>query len=128
MHTLAHSLLQSSYTMEGDLDDVHGLPKRNSGIIPRTIRKLFELMDKSDPENHVMVSMLELYNEDLRDLFCDPSEQKPLTIVEAQKGTSFKVLNNKEVPISSAEKGLKVMKEGIKRRMTAATQFNDKSR
>lgn len=114
--------------MEGDLGEVEGLQGRNAGIIPRTIRKLFEEIKSKDPENHVMVSMLELYNEELRDLLCGSDEHKPLNIFEEKDGTGVKVQNIKEIPITTAEIGLSVMKEGVRRRMTAATNTNDKSR
>lgn len=113
--------------MEGDLEEVEGLQERNAGIIPRTIRKLFDELKTRDPKSHVMVSMLELYNEELRDLLCGAEgERKPLSLADDGTGTTVK--NVKEVPIASAKKGLEIMKEGVRRRMTAKTDKNEKSR
>ncbi|CAO3653703.1 unnamed protein product [Mucor hiemalis] len=115
-----------TYTMEGDLEEVEGLQERNAGIIPRTIRKLFDELKTRDPQCHVMVSMLELYNEELRDLLCGAEgERKPLTLADDGTGTTVK--NVKEIPIVSAKSGLEIMKEGVRRRMTAKTNKNEKS-
>lgn len=115
-----------TYTMEGDLEEVEGLQERNAGIIPRTIRKLFDELKTRDPKSHVMVSMLELYNEELRDLLCGAEgERKPLSLADDGTGTTVK--NVKEIPIASAKKGLEIMKEGVRRRMTAKTDKNEKS-
>ncbi|CAO3698775.1 unnamed protein product [Rhizopus stolonifer] len=70
--------------------------------------------------------MLELYNEELRDLLRLNEESKPLHIFE--DGTSgVKVQNVHEVMIADASQGLDIMKSGIKKRMTAATNCNEKS-
>lgn len=112
--------------MEGDLSEDEGGHGRNAGIIPRTIRQLFQELKQRDPENHVMVSMLELYNEELRDLLCFSDEPKPLNIFE--DGTGVVVQGIKEHAITSVERGLEMMKSGVKKRMTASTNINDKSR
>ncbi|GAA5815445.1 hypothetical protein MFLAVUS_008954 [Mucor flavus] len=114
-----------TYTMEGDLSEDEGGHGRNAGIIPRTIRQLFQELKQRDPENHVMVSMLELYNEELRDLLCFSDEPKPLNIFE--DGTGVVVQGIKEHAITSVERGLEMMKSGVKKRMTASTNINDKS-
>ncbi|GAA5801870.1 hypothetical protein HPULCUR_007326 [Helicostylum pulchrum] len=114
-----------TYTMEGDLSEDEGGHGRNAGIIPRTIRQLFLELKNRDPENHVMVSMLELYNEELRDLLCFSDEPKPLNIFE--DGTGVVVQGIKEHAITSVERGLEMMKSGVKKRMTASTNINDKS-
>jgi hypothetical protein len=53
-----------TFTMEGDSND-----SKQAGMIPRAIRELFSILDDSGTEYSVKVSYLELYNEELRDLF-----------------------------------------------------------
>lgn len=111
--------------MEGDIGEEAGGCGAKAGIIPRTINQLFTELQKMDPENHVMVSMLELYNEELRDLLCFSDDAKPLNMFEY--GTGFVVQGIKEHAITSIERGIDLMKFGVKKRMTAATNINDKS-
>jgi hypothetical protein len=108
--------------MEGNLNG----ERREAGIIPRTIRKLFQELGPMNVENQISVSMLELYNEDLRDLLSSAKDPKPVKIFE--EDNKFIVKNITEHPITSAEKGLEIMNTGVKRRMTAPTDINDKSR
>lgn len=110
-----------TYTMEGDLDNI----ALSAGIIPRIIFDLFQRLKRK--KDTVKISMLELYNEELRDLLRLNEESKPLHIFE--DGTSgVKVQNVHEVMIADASQGLDIMKSGIKKRMTAATNCNEKSR
>lgn len=109
-----------TYTMEGDLDNI----ALSAGIIPRIIFDLFQRLKRK--KDTVKISMLELYNEELRDLLRLNEESKPLHIFE--DGTSgVKVQNVHEVMIADASQGLDIMKSGIKKRMTAATNCNEKS-
>lgn len=115
--------------MEGDLGEtLTGGYGNNAGIIPRIIYNLFDDTGLRTKKHHIMVSMLELYNEDLRDLLCASDEQKPLNIFEEKDGTGIKVQNIQEQLISSASQGLEIMKAGVKKRMTASTKCNKKSR
>lgn len=99
---------------------------KQEGIIPRVIKELFQELQKKDPECHVTISMLELYNEEIRDLLGFSDDQKVFNIYE--DGTGVKVQNLKEHTITSVERGIDMMKHGVKKRMTAATNINDKSR
>lgn len=99
---------------------------KQEGIIPRVIKELFLELQKKDPECHVTISMLELYNEEIRDLLGFSDDHKFLNIYE--DGTGVKVQNLKEHAITSVERGIEMMKYGVKKRMTAATNINDKSR
>ncbi|CEG65458.1 hypothetical protein RMATCC62417_02246 [Rhizopus microsporus] len=115
-----------TYTMEGDLENANGKPAPNAGIIPRIICDLFECLNGRDGEHIVKISMLELYNEELRDLLYPGDENKTLNIYDdAQNGV--KVSNIHEEVIISAAHGLDIVKTGVKKRMTAATNCNEKS-
>ncbi|CEP11189.1 hypothetical protein [Parasitella parasitica] len=110
-----------TFTMEGDLTDDDGRPANKAGIIPRTIYDLFE---KLPGNSYVTVSMLELYNEELRDLLCASDTQKPLKIFEEN---GMAKVNCQEYNISSVARGLEIMKLGVRKRMTAATNCNEQS-
>ncbi|KAI8097850.1 kinesin-domain-containing protein, partial [Gilbertella persicaria] len=115
-----------TYTMEGDLrQSVRGSAANNAGVIPRTIYNLFRILDKQEKEAHVTVSMLELYNEELRDLLSAENDRTEVKILD--NGSNVIVKGVKDHPIITAEDGLEIMKRGVKKRMTAATNCNEKS-
>ncbi|KAJ1949417.1 hypothetical protein IWQ62_006738, partial [Dispira parvispora] len=58
-----------TFTMEGDLNCTHTIASENAGIIPRTLFRLFHTLENNQAEFSVRLSYLELYNEELRDLF-----------------------------------------------------------
>ncbi|KAI9264798.1 kinesin motor domain-containing protein [Sporodiniella umbellata] len=113
-----------TYTMEGELSDTDDKPVINSGIIPRIIYDLFQNLKRK--EDTVKISMLELYNEELRDLLRQNEDSKPLNIFE-DSASGVKVQNAHEVLITNASQGLDIMRSGVKKRMTAATKCNEKS-
>ena len=56
-----------THTMEGDLSDI-----TNHGVIPRSAQTIFETLQKPEYTSHsVTCSYLEIYNEDLGDLFAE---------------------------------------------------------
>ena len=60
-----------TYTMgtdAGDLSSAEGELPENAGIVPRTIAMLMEILG-SDQSAEVSMSVLEIYNEEIRDLF-----------------------------------------------------------
>ncbi|KAI8373833.1 kinesin motor domain-containing protein [Blakeslea trispora] len=114
-----------TYTMEGDLGQTdRATAASNAGVIPRTIYHLFRMLDK-EKEAYVTVSMLELYNEELRDLLSAENDSTEVKILD--NGNSVIVKGVKDHPITSAAHGLEIMKRGVKKRMTAATNCNEKS-
>lgn len=59
-----------TYTMEGGprgSDDGRKLSPQ-AGVIPRSIKQIFELIEGNNMDSTVKVSFLELYNEELTDL------------------------------------------------------------
>ncbi|KAI8377144.1 kinesin motor domain-containing protein [Choanephora cucurbitarum] len=113
-----------TYTMEGDLGQTDKTTAAsNAGVIPRTIYNLFRMLDNR--EAYVTVSMLELYNEELRDLLSAENDSTEVKILD--NGSSVIVKGVKDHPITSAANGLEIMKRGVKKRMTAATNCNEKS-
>jgi kinesin family protein 11 len=85
-----------THTMEGQLssDDTQN---KGAGVIPRAVHSIFERLEASGNEFSVKVSFLELYNEELTDLFCVPTPGEappPLRIFEEQGKAGGMVVNN----------------------------------
>lgn len=120
--------------MEGNLDQ----HTTDAGIIPRVINKLFETLDNKKTEYSIKVSLLELYNEELRDLLNPSNNQssqnsqngggRQIKIFEDKIGSGVVIQGVEEKYIQSATEGLDVLKAGIKYRSIGATKCNDKSR
>jgi hypothetical protein len=82
-----------THTMEGDISD----PKLH-GIIPRSIEHIFQtLQDERFSATRVTCSYLEIYNEELCDLFADDFNDVKLEIFNGRDGTRCKNLIEKEV-------------------------------
>ncbi|CAH1965092.1 unnamed protein product [Acanthoscelides obtectus] len=124
-----------TYTM-GSGFDVE-VKEEQKGIIPRAIRQLFDGMHSRiekarecgsiPPEFKVMVQFMELYNEEVIDLFNPAySKDKPYKIHEDPyggiqvKGVTFKT-------VISAEEALQCLRLGALSRTTASTQMNTQS-
>lgn len=114
--------------MEGDLETRDGGFSSQAGIIPRAVTKLFETLDNQGADYSVKVSLIELYNEELRDLLGSSNDNRALRIFEDQNGRGVIVQGMEESLISSASEALDVMQRGNKNRSIAATRCNDKSR
>eukprot|EP00615_Pteridomonas_danica_P012376 CAMPEP_0114352738 /NCGR_PEP_ID=MMETSP0101-20121206/18157_1 /TAXON_ID=38822 ORGANISM="Pteridomonas danica, Strain PT" /NCGR_SAMPLE_ID=MMETSP0101 /ASSEMBLY_ACC=CAM_ASM_000211 /LENGTH=606 /DNA_ID=CAMNT_0001493261 /DNA_START=371 /DNA_END=2188 /DNA_ORIENTATION=- len=97
------------------------------GIIPRISRLLFIASKKSEKSFLIETSYLEIYNEKLRDLLSDgTNNENYLKIREnVQLGVHVEGLN-KEV-VESSEETLAVIDHGFKQRTTAATLYNSES-
>ncbi|XP_076446385.1 chromosome-associated kinesin KIF4A-like isoform X13 [Babylonia areolata] len=97
------------------------------GIIPRILRDLFRgISEKSEYSFRVTVSYLEIYNEELLDLLCPPSQRQSLTIREELHG-EIKIKGLREVPVGSFEDTLQCLSQGAQSRTTGATAMNDTS-
>ncbi|KAI9272783.1 P-loop containing nucleoside triphosphate hydrolase protein [Phascolomyces articulosus] len=115
-----------TYTMEGELEERNGRLTPRAGIIPRAIYKLFETLDTEHAEYSVKVSLIELYNEELRDLL-NNDDSRTLRIFEDQSGSGVIVQGMEESIISTAAEALAIMQEGSKNRIIASTKCNEKS-
>lgn len=117
-----------TYTMSGDITDILPLPD-NAGIIPRVLHALFNKIDGEDSENSVKVSFIELYNEELRDLLsADDSAKLKIYDDNAKKGHGTTLVQGmEESHITSASKGIKLLRDGSHKRQVAATKCNDLS-
>src|SRR4051812_43460106 len=111
-----------TYTMTGDvarLDEVTAVSCPDfAGIIPRTLFYLFKTLDAQEVEYSIRLSFIEIYNEELRDLFNDSTDSKSLKIFEGtNKAINVKGLD--EVPVNTVKDGLDWFKAGCERREVA---------
>lgn len=108
-----------TFTMEGpDYED-----KEKRGIIPRMVDTLFDYISNSDPniEFIVQVSMLEIYNEKIRDLI-DPTRMNLKVHESREKGVY--VGNASEYYVSSSDEILHLLKVGWTNRSVGETNMN----
>lgn len=116
--------------MEGDLASYMGTYAPDAGIIPRTLFRLFHVLSARTDEFSVHMSFVELYNEELRDLLSaenpTPLQNGGLRMYEDKtKGVVLHGLE--EVPLTSAEHGLRLLRRGSQKRHIAATRCNESS-
>ncbi|GMI02204.1 hypothetical protein TrST_g14273 [Triparma strigata] len=106
-----------TYTMEGEGD-------ASAGVIPRSLRDMFEIASESVDDITFSISYLQIYCEVIYDML-DTSSRKVLSIRE--KDNRLYVENLTEVPVKSVESCLELIKEGDMKRATASTLLNAQS-
>mmetsp|Transcript_47793 Transcript_47793/g.55877 ORF Transcript_47793/g.55877 Transcript_47793/m.55877 type:complete len:697 (+) Transcript_47793:181-2271(+) len=123
-----------THTILGEIGD-------EAGIIPRAVSDMFEQLNNMKRDNEqetfdyeVHVQFLEVYGEDLRDLLQDPkslgkTEKPPKLLIRDGRGSKAEpqVIGALEQRIHSADEGMKLVYEGLKRRVTGATKMNAES-
>ncbi|XP_076467729.1 chromosome-associated kinesin KIF4A-like isoform X3 [Babylonia areolata] len=116
-----------TYSMGGCYEASLNQDEEAMGIIPRILRDLFNgITERTDYTFKVTVSYLEIYNEDLLDLLCLPSQRQPLSIREELNG-EIKIKGLREVVVGSLEDTLQCLSQGARSRTTGATAMNDTS-
>ncbi|KAF4321711.1 hypothetical protein BBO99_00001671 [Phytophthora kernoviae] len=111
-----------TYTMQGDLKP----GSETAGIIPRSVRRIFEALEAKGEEFSVRVSFLQLYNEELKDLL-DPDGDKKLRLMEDTKRGGIYCLNLLEVTATTAKHVFELVNTGVKNRITSETLMNENS-
>ncbi|XP_054748259.2 kinesin-like protein KIFC3 [Lytechinus pictus] len=107
-----------TFTMQG--------PSKNPGINQRALKLLFEdTASRSDYSFTITVSVMEIYNEMLRDLLSDDPSNK-LDVKMSTEGGLY-VPGLKEVEVSSVADINRVFATGHKNRATASTDMNEHS-
>eukprot|EP00794_Sanderia_malayensis_P019043 gene19043-20956_t len=105
-----------TFTMEGTLQD--------PGINQRALSLLFtEISDRSDWVFRISVSMLEIYNESIRDLLA--TKGLPLDIKQCKEGVHVPGLQ--EIEVRNVDDVNNVFSLGHKNRSTASTNMNEHS-
>lgn len=118
-----------TFTMEGEQSQDTNYkwdedPK--SGIIPRALSHLFDLLTNMDVEFSVRISLLEIYNEEIYDLLSPSSDLPKLRIFDdASRKGSVVVSNLTELCIREKEQVYEILQRGSNKRRTAATNMNE---
>ncbi|EGZ16075.1 hypothetical protein PHYSODRAFT_506643 [Phytophthora sojae] len=111
-----------TYTMQGDLSP----SSETAGVIPRSVRCIFDALEASGEEFSVRVSFLQLYNEELKDLL-DPDTDKKLRLMEDAKRGGIYCMNLLEVTATTAKHVYELVNTGVKNRITSETLMNENS-
>ncbi|XP_006871345.1 PREDICTED: kinesin-like protein KIF28P [Chrysochloris asiatica] len=100
----------------------------NKGIIPNLCEELFQAIEnrETNQEYQVTFSMLEIYNEQVRDLLSRNKKSGILKVREDQQ-LGFYVDGLKSVPCESYAQIERLIEQGIKIRTTASTNMNASS-
>ena len=108
-----------TYTMEG--------PESDRGVNFRALSRMFEIMDTAsgDTKFDVTVSLLEIYNEEIRDLLAEEVGAKSLHVRQGRHGNVVPELTT--VPVHSWDDVFERMKAGYRNRATAYTSSNEHS-
>ena len=109
-----------TFTMKGD-------PKNNEGLIPLSIKEIFNSLNNKDSsitKYIVKVSYSEIYNETVNDLI--DSSKKNLEIRESGNKGIF-VNNLSEITVTNVEKTMQILNKGESNRIIAETKLNEKS-
>ncbi|KAF5296994.1 hypothetical protein FQR65_LT10146 [Abscondita terminalis] len=102
--------------------------KDSSGIIPRSVKLIFELIDKLQSIGwtyYVNVSFLEIYNEMVRDLLVSNSKEN--LEIQYNDGNGTIVKNLTTTSVHSAKELQALMEIATKNRVVAVTNFNERS-
>jgi len=99
---------------------------KNKGIVPITCDELFKMIEKSqgDTKYEVTFSMLEIYNEQVRDLLRKDNPKGGLQVRQNPKLQLFYVEKLKKVAVGSYNEIERRMEEGTANRTVACTQMN----
>ncbi|XP_058077674.1 kinesin-like protein KIN-14S isoform X2 [Magnolia sinica] len=111
-----------TFTMEGTPE--------NRGVNYRTLEKLFQISRERETtmRYELLVSMLEVYNEKIRDLLVENSNQpvKKLEIKQAAEGTQ-EVPGLVEAPVVNTDEVWELLKAGTRNRAVGSTNANQLS-
>jgi len=112
-----------THTMEGNLAS----PKQH-GVIPRSARSIFETLSQPEYKSHkVTVACLEIYNEELCDLFAS-EEHRKTTKVEIMEGKDGICCRGQvQMVVKSAEDVLSLMRKAQDSRKIGETKMNKES-
>lgn len=103
----------------------------NKGIVPISCGEIFSRINaNTDPNKsfQVSVSMIEIYNEKIQDLFCPANERPPGGLkLRENKTLGFYCENKKNYPVTSYEDISRRMEEGNENRTIGSTLMNANS-
>lgn len=114
-----------TYTMSGP----SGPHEEDWGVNYRALNDLFNLSQnrRSSIMYEVAVQMVEIYNEQVRDLLTNDGSQKKLGIMSTSQPNGLAVPDASMHPVTSTEDVLELMDIGLKNRAVGATALNERS-
>ncbi|XVE75941.1 hypothetical protein DITRI_Ditri12bG0132500 [Diplodiscus trichospermus] len=128
-----------TYTMEGECKRAKTSPSgelpAGAGVIPRTVKQIFDTLESQNAEYSVKVTFLELYNEEITDLLVpeeiskvvlEEKQKKQLPLMEDGKGGVL-VRGLEEEIVASASEIFTLLERGSAKRRTAETLLNKQS-
>ncbi|XP_071719965.1 kinesin-like protein KIN-5C [Rutidosis leptorrhynchoides] len=128
-----------TYTMEGECKKAKSGPNGelplDAGVIPRSVKQIFDTLEGQNAEYSVKVTFLELYNEEITDLLApeeiskigmDDKPKKILPLMEDGKGGVL-VRGLEEEIVTSANEIFTLLERGSAKRRTAETLLNKQS-
>lgn len=99
----------------------------DAGIIPRAIQDIFKhISTNTDKIFLVRASFLEIYKEDVFDLFSKNQDRESLHIREDQTG-AIKIFNLTELNVTTPDETIRLLEVGSATRSTASTNMNARS-
>ncbi|CAE7730718.1 KIN14E [Symbiodinium sp. CCMP2592] len=100
----------------------------NPGLNTRVLKELFRIREQRKEEIDISISLsvTEIYNEQIKDLFNPDSAKKKLDVKQNPDGTNT-VPGLTERPVSSVEEVLQFMAEAQSNRTVMATDMNEES-
>ena len=101
-------------------------PEDNRGVNTRALHELFKRSEERSDEFHseIKVSLLEVYNENIRDLLADSNDLK-LEVKMSEKGNYVPGLT--VVPVDEIGQVFQLLKKADKNRSSTATNMNEHS-
>ncbi|KAF4396893.1 hypothetical protein F8388_004861 [Cannabis sativa] len=128
-----------TYTMEGECKRAKSGPNGElppeAGVIPRSVKQIFDTLESQNAEYSVKVTFLELYNEEITDLLApeelsrvmlEEKQKKALPLMEDGKGGVL-VRGLEEEIVTSANEIFTLLERGSAKRRTAETLLNKQS-
>jgi kinesin family protein 11 len=120
---------QSYYDLQGG-----DLPAE-SGVIPRAVRQIFDMLEAQNADYSGKVTFLELYNEEITDLLApednsrstEDRQKKPISLMEDGKGCVV-LRGLEEKAVYSINDIHSLLEQGAAKRRTADTLLNKHSR
>ncbi|GMH33373.1 hypothetical protein BSKO_01207 [Bryopsis sp. KO-2023] len=120
-----------TFTMEGGAGKYlvqGGKLSSSAGVIPRAINRIFEVLKSNDSDHNVQVSFLELYNEELTDLWGIQEETKTQRLKLMEDKYGGVVVNGlEECIVENAAQIQEILERGSSKRKTAETMLNKQS-
>jgi kinesin family member 11 len=107
----------------------------NSGVIPRAVRHIFQILEERKVDYSMKITFLELYNEEITDLlateepsrFYDERQRRPICLLEDGRGGEV-IRGLEEVVVYSPDEVYSLLERGSSRRRSVETAINKQSR